>query len=311
MGSDINTLSGSLFEDSVLRFDRTVDRALVHRASVAEVFLTDLAATGDDAFDLAAQLPRRHAFYRPIGGRYDTLLLAEVLRQSVIAVAHSFYDVPPASKFTMQALGLRVPRWPHGLNVGESPAELHVRFDARQVEYRGPEVAGLTAQLTFVRDGQVIATGSGDTKIFDATGYERLRWRGAGPRTVGTPPRVTPVAPGSVGVLDPADVVLGDAPGADSWRLRVDPSHPVLFDHGCDHVPGMLLLEGIRQAVRLASDDPSASLESFDARFQRFAELDEPVTVAVTPNGNPTGATVTCRQRDHHVADADVRVSAR
>ena len=46
-----------------LSFAFTVDRSLVHRDSLGEVFVTDLRKYGDDAhYAAAAQLPRSHAY---------------------------------------------------------------------------------------------------------------------------------------------------------------------------------------------------------------------------------------------------------
>ncbi|WP_265415961.1 AfsA-related hotdog domain-containing protein, partial [Streptomyces otsuchiensis] len=73
----------------------------------------------------------------------------------------------------------------------------------------------------------------------------------------GHPPLSEPVPPAIVGRLDERDVVLG-LPGSAAgrrdlaWSLRVDPGHPVLFDHATGDVPGMVLLEAARQAAQAA-----------------------------------------------------------
>ncbi|MFT3660096.1 MAG: ScbA/BarX family gamma-butyrolactone biosynthesis protein [Gordonia sp. (in: high G+C Gram-positive bacteria)] len=311
MTPTLSTLNHAEHPVPEVRYDRTIDRTLVHRAAVAEVFVTDVVASGrDDVFVVGVQLPRRHGFYRSTDGRHDTLLLAEVLRQSVIAVAHSFYDVPLNSRFTMQLLGIAVPERSSGLIVDDAPAQLRVRIVVRNVHRRQSRVAALQVDLEFVRDGKIVATGTGDARIFDDSGYQKVRWGGAEPRTPGSPSMPIPVDPDAVGVVDREDVVLGRRRGEDSWPLRIDPTHPVLFDHSCDHVPGMLILEGIRQAVRLAVEDPQAILTSIDARFMRFAELDAEVTVTVKRRSDSDDEfTVTCVQDGHPVADADVRLS--
>ncbi|MFD4466980.1 AfsA-related hotdog domain-containing protein [Rhodococcus sp. NPDC058505] len=65
--------------------------------------------------------------------------------------------------------------------------------------------------------------------------------------------------------------------------LRTDLTHPVLFDHPSDHVPGAVLLEAARQSARLVLGTPCADVESIDLEFQQFVELDEPTTVTATP----------------------------
>ncbi|GAA2054724.1 AfsA-related hotdog domain-containing protein [Williamsia deligens] len=45
-----------------LTFDRNIPRGIVHRQSIAEVFLTDAQPTADGAV-FAAQLPRNHSYF--------------------------------------------------------------------------------------------------------------------------------------------------------------------------------------------------------------------------------------------------------
>ena len=63
-------------------------------------------------------------------------------------------------------------------------------------------------------------------------------------------------ATGDVGRLNPYNVVIGplDRHGVRALRtpVVVDLSHPTMFDHPLDHVPGMLQMEVVRQARRLA-----------------------------------------------------------
>jgi hypothetical protein len=65
--------------------------------------------------------------------------------------------------------------------------------------------------------------------------------------------------------------------------LVVDRDHPYFFDHPCDHVPGMLLLEGCGQLARSAATQASrsaaAQLYSCDVNFVQFVELDVPTTL--------------------------------
>jgi 3-hydroxymyristoyl/3-hydroxydecanoyl-(acyl carrier protein) dehydratase len=58
--------------------------------------------------------------------------------------------------------------------------------------------------------------------------------------------------------------------------LVVDPTHPYFFDHPCDHVPGMLLLEGCAQ-LALAAFAGTGGIESpgisaYEVSFTQFVE---------------------------------------
>nr|MDT0665959.1 hypothetical protein [Micromonospora sp. DSM 115978] len=46
-----------------LTYQRTVDRSLVHRRALTEVFLTDTRALAADRYVTGAQLPALHAYY--------------------------------------------------------------------------------------------------------------------------------------------------------------------------------------------------------------------------------------------------------
>lgn len=93
-------------------------------------------------------------------------------------------------------------------------------------------------------------------------------------------PAGPPVDPHRVDRTSPDDVVLspvaGGRPGR--WMLRVDPAHPVLFDHAVDHAPGMLLLEAARQAAH-AVGGGSSTVFGMRTHFARYVELDAPAVV--------------------------------
>jgi 2-oxo-3-(phosphooxy)propyl 3-oxoalkanoate synthase len=61
----------------------------------------------------------------------------------------------------------------------------------------------------------------------------------------------------------------------------VDTSHPTLFDHPLDHVPGMLSIEAVRQAVQ--SEAPRALLTGVDVTFARYIEFDAPCWIDMYP----------------------------
>jgi hypothetical protein len=82
--------------------ESTVPRAMVHRAAVSEVFLTDAQNLSDLHFQCSAQLPRAHRYFNDHVhriGHYDMLLLLEVFRQTSIYVSHAFLGVDIKDKF--------------------------------------------------------------------------------------------------------------------------------------------------------------------------------------------------------------------
>ncbi|KDN86878.1 hypothetical protein KCH_13240 [Kitasatospora cheerisanensis KCTC 2395] len=81
-----------------------------------------------------------------------------------------------------------------------------------------------------------------------------------------------------------------DAPGA--FRLDVDTTHPVLYDHPCDHTPGMVLLEAFLQAATAAAPSGAAAragLTRLAATFNAFGEPDAPVLLTAQPGATAAG----------------------
>src|SRR5262245_14025929 len=76
--------------EALLSYERTVERSLVHRAAISEVFLTDLQAVHERRFLAAAQLPLTHGYYsdhlQPAPS-FDPVLILEASRQAGIGGA--------------------------------------------------------------------------------------------------------------------------------------------------------------------------------------------------------------------------------
>jgi 2-oxo-3-(phosphooxy)propyl 3-oxoalkanoate synthase len=124
-----------------------------------------------------------------------------------------------------------------------------------------------------------------------------------------------PERPGRVGRPMSDGVVLGRRVESTRWQLRVDTTHPSLFDHPVDHVPGMLLMEAARQAA-LSVTYPSSGLPlAMACGFQRFVELDEPCWITVDqvtdqPDGRRT-IRIQATQREVLMFTCDVEMGPR
>jgi hypothetical protein len=263
---------------SALRFPSlttTVPKEFVHRASVAEVMLTDWERTGDHRFGVTAQWPRSHSFFTAVNGRHDPLIAAETLRQAGALLAHAEYGVPLGHHFLMWDLSLTV--WPEHLLVGSAPAALDIDVVCSDIKMRRESLAGFRYRTVIRRAGHVVATGSASFTCMAPKIYQRLRadrLNDAGPQL----PLTAPTAPQNVGRVSPTDVVLSPTGQPGRWQLRVDTRHPVLFEHPVDHIPGMMLLEAARQAT-VATLGEGATPLSVTAEFSRYAELDAPCMI--------------------------------
>ena len=249
----------------------------MHRAAITEVFLTDWQDAGDGLYVVGAQWPRSHGFYCPLDGSKDPLLLGEILRQAAILIAHEAFLVPSGHHFVMWDFGFQVD--PAYLSAESTPTNVIVLVRCVDVRWRSDErqeLAGMRCEFTVCKDGLVLGTGTGSYHCVCPQRYARLRRS----RTAATPqPAARPVAGDLVGRDRPADVVLAPADLPGTWLLRVDPEHPIFFEHPTDHIPGMALLEAMRQAARCLGFPARMLPTGVHASFSRFVEFDSPCLV--------------------------------
>lgn len=281
-------------------FTTTVPREFVHRASVAEVFLTGMCGpAAGDRFHVAAELPRAHGFFTPPAGtHYDPMLICETIRQVGLLIAHQAFEVPLGHQFLLGSLDYTT--FPEHLTIGDAPAEVDVDVVCAEVLRRGTRLRSLRYRLTMRRGPSVMATADVAYEVVSPAVYRRLRGPHLGLGPVPAPP-ADPLHPALVGRLSPLDVVLAAAPpqdGGGTWQLRYDTRHPVLFEYPTDHLPGVLLLEAARQAAVALERTPGVAVlpRSLSGTCRRYAEFDAPLwiradrldsdTVAVTGTQN-------------------------
>jgi hypothetical protein len=287
---------------------RTIDRTLVHREALGEVFLTGSHPSGEDSYHATAQLPRSHAYFgdhllRP--PRYDPLLLLESCRQAALAGSHLHYGVPPDHKFILTRLALRITA-PDELLIGQNPSVLDMQATTHDRKVRDGVVTGLDHALRLAVDGNQVGQAEVGLRFKSPEAYRKLRLdaRAGDPPPMSSatepPPPALPLYPAFVGRTDPANVLLLGARAVDdqhaSAMLRMPGEHPSFFDHAQDHLPGMVLAEGARQlAVHLVLEAYGLSvakmiLTGIDATFTRFGELEAQTRLVATADGDGSRA---------------------
>ncbi|MFJ9566412.1 ScbA/BarX family gamma-butyrolactone biosynthesis protein [Streptomyces fuscichromogenes] len=307
---------GTAVADASLKFLRPVSRQLVHRAAVAEVFITDALQVGEDRFLVGAQWPRDHALYHPDAqGLSDPLLLTETVRQALVYLAHEYCGVPLGHRFVGSDTYFEITDH-EAFMVGDTP--LHVTLDVRWswVANRPPRRFGMRVDAVVSVAGRVCARAGLSVCAVDERLYRRLRWQGkqgqVGDETAHAGLRAATCLPAAdVGRLRAKDSVLGRTETGE-WRLLVDLHHAVLFDHPGDHIPLMVTLEGARQLghhlVHRRHDAPAGVvLRAVRMDCPAFADLDEPVRLSaeLQPPVTASGVTrlrVTATQREDTVA---------
>jgi hypothetical protein len=281
-----------------LSFDEAVPRHLVHKVSLSEVLLTGAVQAEKDRFVVAARWPSDHQLYRPTApGIGDPSLLIESVRQSAIYICHRFYDIPPAGRpFVMAGIEVEIdaPGLPYA--PGEALPVLLEAVCTRTAT--APKRFGMAMEATLYIGGRRHGRSHVRWEVMDERRYAVVRSRKCAQPSADT--AADPVAsvadrlPAAVaGRLRPQDVLLAPHPQGTPgvWQLMLDESHPVYFDHGGDHVPGMVLIEAMRQAAHAATVvvHPGNTVPelwaplSLASSFERFGALDAPVTITAQP----------------------------
>ncbi|XAS72350.1 ScbA/BarX family gamma-butyrolactone biosynthesis protein [Micrococcaceae bacterium Sec5.1] len=253
-----------------------VGRELVHRRAVSEVFLLGLERCSDTEFTVFAQWPRWHVFYGARDGSTDSAMIVETLRQLTVLIAHAGLGVPLGHQFLMPRMALALSSDARLDPSVPADVTINARISGVKPSQQGPGAFDITAD--FHAGDLFIATGEASARIVDPAVYGRYR-KGRVPGAVPSPHE--PVAADLVGHASSWNVVLGSDGGGVRWPLRVDLSNPILFDHPLDHVPGVLLIEAVRQALRLATGEPALDFDWFQSTFISVAELDAETEIVI------------------------------
>lgn len=298
-------------EPDDLAYGRTVDRSLVHRAAVSEVFVTDIRPLSATRVRTAVQLPLTHGYYSDHVQQpalYDALLLLESGRQAAIAGSHTHMGLSQGTTMIVDTFHMHL-HAPAALTIGPRPGRLHIDTEyIGKPNRRGRYRKGKVAQRYFM-DGAEVGEHEMDVLFLNPHENEVLRHAQRGTPAPLTSDYVRHAAgddgtaqqePGQVGRGNPLNVVLSRARYTpEQVTARVTPRYDnrALFDHVYDHLPAMTLVEAARQLALLATGEPLATYAvGFEARFGRFAELDDTVLAEATrPGVRSTPGTVPVR----------------
>ncbi|MEU7422428.1 ScbA/BarX family gamma-butyrolactone biosynthesis protein [Streptomyces sp. NPDC040750] len=301
-----------------LSYLHAVPRHMVHRAAIAEVFLTDTVRTGEHSFLVAAQWPRDHALYSPgSDGTSDPLLFMETIRQALVYLAHAYHDVPLGHRFIGFGSEFEITD-PAALHIGGEPVPVVLEAQWVWVGNRPPHRYGMRLEVVLTVGGRPCGHGTLQVAAVDDKRYSMLRGRGAEPRAVAaTDPRPRPLQrahPAAVGRLRAKDCVLVRERAEGPWQLLIDVEHPIFFDHPSDHVPLMVTLEGFRQLGHLllhpgdTPRDAGHTLLGMDVDCLAFGELDAPIDLVVREREVDAGSGTTRLTLD--AVQGDVRLAS-
>ena len=282
-----------------LSFQRTVDRRLLHRSALSEVFLTDCRAIDEHRYVAAAQLPPLHAYYTDHPHRtplVDPMLLLECCRQAETYGGHEVFGVSTDTRFILRDWSLRIDG-PDALVRPRGPVELAMTVTTSGARRMAGALRALVYNIDLVLAGRPAGRAHISVGYLPADSYAHVRngRRGSVPpssTSLSPPAGGVPVPPQLVGRSNPDNVLLQDVRfDADGFTARIRPAvdHPSMFDHAQDHLPGMVMTEAARQAGLLVLADLHGRsparwvLTGMGASFSAYAELDAPTLVRVKP----------------------------
>jgi hypothetical protein len=310
-----------------LAFDATVPRQLAHKRALGEVFLTGSEQLDRDRFECAGQLPRSHAFFNDgPAGWHDPLLVLEAARQAGLLISHRYLDVPLGYQFLVTKIYVTVEDHDACRRRSE-PSETVFDISVPKRHHREDVLTGIDIDQRISIDGAPSHTAGGGFMFLTPEQYELLREQVRVARNLETDSTTSaPQAadPAEVGRADPRNVVISSPAPAEAGEgfagaVVVDPTHPSLFDHPLDHVPGTVLLETYRQAATASASlahglDPSdLCIAECRARFGAFAEHELPIRWDCRVgrwDGSSVDVELTLSQPDMEISQASVELVA-
>lgn len=273
-----------------LSFEQTVPRSLVHKSLLENVLLTEISAQAADRFVCAGRVPVAHRFFNDAGRtpHTDILFYTELGRQASLAVSHAFLDVSQDDVFIFE--GSDAALAPGAWTAASEPSSdaVVVEVHARDITRRRNAVSRVVADHRMWIGSQQVFRGTGAWSIQPAALFERLRRSSAGRaaltpglKTLETAARLPHVWTDNIVISRPRRAgMMGEFVSS----LIVDATHPYFFDHPCDHVPGMLLLEGCAQLATAACRETCgrngiSDVSAYEMTFGQFVECGLPTTL--------------------------------
>ncbi|GAB3972665.1 ScbA/BarX family gamma-butyrolactone biosynthesis protein [Streptomyces sparsus] len=274
----------------------TVPKRLTHRHHADQVLMTGIRRTGDHRFTLTARWPEDHCFQGPVlGGWTDPQLLAESIRQASILLAHVGYETPFDHQITMHELSFDVDGdalRPAAPDAGERNRELVLEVVCGGVSRPGATLKRMHVTIGLHLGGRPVGTARTLFSCLPPAVYRRVRGDVRYSDDPTLPPVASGVSPRLVGRVDEQDVMLARGLAPDAWPLRVDRDHQVVFDHRLDHVPGMALIEAMRQAAHVSTGRCPAQLVSVHCEFAQYVEFADTCLIVAHPPEATEGAAV-------------------
>jgi hypothetical protein len=260
-----------------------LDRQWVHKRIDANVFIGEPARTGPDDFSTESFFRSDHEFYNDsLSGLSASGYLIEAARQANLAISHRHFEVPLSAGFLVTSM-----EWRFSDDAPFLVSDLssfNMLTHVTHVTQRKGAICKLQTQTRFVQGEREFMTGEAAFLISSRS----LTSEGGSAGPVLRRSEHPAAAPSDAQVREPRNVLIGQPDDADRKAGRIpmliDPKHEFFFEHENSHVPGMMLLEGGKQAAVYAANGAFpvlagmyGDLQAGEMRFGRFADLERTV----------------------------------
>lgn len=304
-------------------FNRTIPRTLTHKRRIENVYLTSLSQTSEADFVVGAYVPQANVFLNEMRSHPGdvTLTIAEIGRQAGMAVCHEYLGVAHANAFILNSAGMEMLPAIHAVDWSADDS-LVINISVKETSHaEDGSLRSIGASEEFYANGVLVCRQFNDWAIQPVARYRRLRElsRNKARRDTAADPRVGGMK--IQGNVQAKRSVLSDSYWVGQGGacfvaiLKVDQNNLFFFDHANDHVPGMLILEGMRELASDLStrfswpDEHQPRIRGLEMGFRNFAELDAPVTLIARlgegspEQGQPLSLRLEARQSGKTVAD--------
>ncbi|MEU8546400.1 ScbA/BarX family gamma-butyrolactone biosynthesis protein [Streptomyces roseoverticillatus] len=302
-------------------------KELVHLSFDDAVFVTRWEQQDPTHYTVTGSWPAHTTHHVPgHGTHYEALTVAQTIRQASLLLAHTAFEAPLSHATLLHTFNYTLNR-AAALDT-ERATPLHIDVTATPTTVRNKRVTALHVTMTVTAAGPAAADGKVSGPVL-ATGETTFEWippavyrrlRGAHHQPPSELPPLTPhLPPASVGRNRPDEVLLSPTGRPGEWQLRHPFDNTVFYDHGVDHVPGLVLIEAADQAVFTTTApmagtagtcacDPAAGSgyrpqpATTHTTFHRYAEFDAPVNI--TTERHTTSRTTTRTTVGHQNGEA-------
>jgi len=294
-------VSDSIVEQRRLLDHSCIDRRLVHRTALSEVFLTDSEKLSGAHFVVAAQLPPSHAYFTDHvsrGAVLDPLLILECCRQAETLVSHRYMGVPMGHNFILTSWSMTFGGLSHREKLGRC-ATIRLDVYVESPRYVAGQLRSVTYRIEISAESDAANVNIGflsmSVKYTSREVYQEIR---SSRRTSAVmtnsdliQERTHLVDSASVARRSEQNVVLSHLHRTSAGiRARMNPpfDNPSFFDHAQDHVPAMVLVEAARQLSLIALGDECGlspmhtHVSDLNGTFYDYVELDAMAELVVT-----------------------------